>query len=108
MADKTFINGLFITEKEFANGGAILKVNIPEDKIDTLAEQLKFNAKDGWVRLVIAKNRTPTVSKTSGKVISTHSLSVDDWQPSTQARPANVPVRNVGQQAGEQTTDVPF
>jgi hypothetical protein len=106
MPDKTFINGIFVTEKEFANGGSILKVNIPEDKIQALAEQLKFNSRDGWVRLVIAKNRQPTISKASGKVVSTHSVSVDDWQPNQSAQ--RQPAKPAAQPQQPQSSDVPF
>jgi hypothetical protein len=82
---KTFINGVFINEREFSNGGSILKISIPEDKIDALAAQLRFIATDGWARLAISKNQKPSISKTTGKIISTHSLSVDDWKPTAPA-----------------------
>ena len=77
---KTFINGVFIKEVTFRDGGSLLSVSIPEDKVDSLADQLKAAARDGWVKLRIAKNRQPTVNR-SGKTIATHSLSVDTWQP---------------------------
>ena len=102
---KTFINGVFINEREFSNGGSILKISIPEDKIDALAAQLKFNATGGWSRLVIQKNRNPTVSKTTGKVVSTHSLSVDDWKPDQTRRDQPQPAPAKEQ---PQSDDVPF
>ena len=80
MAQKTYINGVFITEKTFADGGSILKLSVPSDKIDALAEQLLANSKDGWTRLVIQRLREPKVNA-NGKTTATHSLSVDDWQP---------------------------
>ena len=81
MSDKIFINGVFILEHVFQDGGTILKLNIPADKIDALAGQLKANASDGWVKLVVSRNKNPVVSKSTGKPISTHSMSVDTWKP---------------------------
>ena len=107
MPDKTFINGIFINEFEFRNGGSILKVNIPEDKVDALAEQLKFNSRDGWVRLVISKMRAPLISKKTGKVISTHSLSVDDWQPNRPVGQSPDPAKPAATTQA-QSDDIPF
>ena len=84
MSEKKYINGVFIVKKTLNDGGSILKLSIPADKIDALANQLREAATDGWARLVITKLREPNVSKTSGKVTSTHSLSVDTWQPGQQ------------------------
>lgn len=111
---KQYINGVFITEKTFQDGGSILKMSIPADKIDALAEQLKLAATDGWTRLVITRLREPKLSKTSGKVTSTHSLSVDQWQPGQPAKPQ--PISREAAVAGvaamrqelSQSDDVPF
>lgn len=84
MTQKTFINGIFIREKVFDDGGSILNVRIPADKVDEIAAQLKAVAVDGWAKLKISRNRTPTVSSKTGKVVATHSISVDDWQPNAQ------------------------
>jgi hypothetical protein len=106
MSEKVFINGVFINEHVFQDGGSILKVNIPADKVDALAEQLKRNAADGWVRLVIGKNRQPTISAKTGKAISTHSLSVDTWKPKQQQ---DVPHRvSAPAPAPNQADDIPF
>ena len=78
---KTYINSVFINEKTFNDGGSILKVSIPADKIDAFAAQLKAAADEGWVSLVISRTRNPVTSKTTGRVISTHSLAVDTWKP---------------------------
>ena len=64
---KTFINGVFINEQTFSDGGSKLKLSIPTDKIDFLAEQLKFNERDGWCRLEITRNRNPKISEKTGK-----------------------------------------
>jgi len=126
---KTFINGVFINEQTFSDGGSKLKLSIPTDKIDFLAEQLKFNERDGWCRLEITRNRNPKISEKTGKPISTHSLSVDTWQPGqakaqpaapspVQQRPAMVPTTQVTPEMfaklkaaivqDEPTVDVPF
>jgi len=103
---KTFINGVFINEQTFPDGGSKLKLSIPADKIDYVAEQLKFNERNGYCRLEITRNRNPKISEKTGKPISTHSLSVDTWEPGQakaqpaapspiQQRPAMVPTTQV-------------
>tara|TARA_R100000734_G_scaffold19138_1_gene18430 strand:+ start:1054 stop:1350 length:297 start_codon:yes stop_codon:yes gene_type:complete len=55
MEDKTFINGLFIREKEFDNGGSIIKVDI---NVNTLFEQLQALKNDkGFVSIELKKRR---------------------------------------------------
>lgn len=100
---KVFINGVFINEHVFQDGGSILKVNIPADKIDALAEQLGANASNGWTRLVIQKLRQPKLNA-NGKTIATHSLSVDTWKPKADAVPARQ-IAPLPERAGD---DVPF
>ena len=105
MADKTFINGVFIREHQFKDGGSILKVSIALDKVDSLCEQLKFNArKDGLIRLQIWANKKPTIGK-EGRVIATHSLSVDTWEPS-QGKAAPAKASEAPHDGG--ASDVPF
>ena len=54
MEDKIFINGVFLREKEFDNGGSIIKVEIPN--VLQFAEQLKSLANEqGKIRLDIKK-----------------------------------------------------
>lgn len=98
MAQKTYINGVFITEKTFADGGSILKLSIPSDKVEALAEQLLHHAKDGWTRLVIQRLREPKVNP-NGKTTATHSLSVDDWQPNQSRQASPQAARHGFQQA---------
>jgi hypothetical protein len=126
---KTFINGVFINEQTFPDGGSKLKLSIPADKIDYVAEQLKFNERNGYCRLEITRNRNPKISEKTGKPISTHSLSVDTWEPGqaktqptapspVQQRPAMVPTTQVTPEMfaklkaaivqDEPTVDVPF
>lgn len=103
---KQYINGVFIKEAQ-TKFGPILKLSIPADKINMLTEQLKAAVSDGWTKLEITKLREPKTSKTSGKVTSTHSLSVDDWKPSGQGGQAtNRPTPPAN--SGPQSDDVPF
>ena len=110
MADqKTFINGVFIREVTFNDGGSVLNVRIPADKVDAICAQLKAVADEGWVKLRISKNRQPTLNR-AGKEIATHSLSVDTWKP-TQG--GNAPTRQTpssARQTASQPSDdqVPF
>ena len=90
MADqKTFINGIFCREVTFQDGGSVINVRIPLDKVDSICAQLKAVADEGWVKLRISKNRQPTLNR-EGKTIATHSVSVDTWKP-TQG--GNAPTR---------------
>ena len=114
MTQKTYINGVFITEKTFAGGGSILKLSIPSDKVDALAEQVLHHAKDGWTRLQIQKLREPKVNS-NGKTTATHSLSVDDWTPGQPKQSAPRPASPATAQAGfsavkaaVESDDVPF
>jgi hypothetical protein len=109
MNQKTFINGIFISEKVFNDGGSILNVRIPADKVDEIAAQLKAVAVDGWVKLKISRNQKPTVSSKTGKVIATHSIVVDDWKPGTQApRPQQRAADPHGDGPNEESSRVPF
>ena len=78
---KIYINDVFLNEVVFSDGGSIIKVSISADKIESFANQLKANASNGYVNLKIAKNRQPVISKKNGRIIATHSLSVDNWKP---------------------------
>ena len=55
MEDKTFINGLFIREKEFDNGGSIIKVDI---NVNALCDQLQtLKNEKGFVSIELKKRR---------------------------------------------------
>lgn len=55
MGEKTFINGLFIREKQFDNGGSIIKVDI---NVDTLCQQLAELRNDkGFVTMDLKQRR---------------------------------------------------
>jgi hypothetical protein len=81
MAQKTYINGVFLNEIEFKDGGSLLKMSIPSDKIESVCDQLRAATKDGWCSLVISRMREPMVSVKTGRRVATHSLAVDSWQP---------------------------
>lgn len=54
MEEKVFINGVFLREKEFDNGGSIIKVEIPN--VSEFIQQLKNLANEqGKIRLDIKK-----------------------------------------------------
>jgi len=79
MADKTYINGLFIKEKQFPNGGFILKASIKAENVDSLCAQLKAAAKpDGWINLDLSKNMK-TKQDAKGNEVQYWGISVDTW-----------------------------
>ena len=76
--NKQFINGIWIREKKFDNGGSILSVSVKGEAIDDICRQLKqLAAESGWARLTIGGLRNPTEK-------STHSIYVDTWKPKKQ------------------------
>lgn len=74
---KVYVNGFFIREKEFQNGGSIMNVSIKASDFEAFAKQ---HAVDGYVKIVIERRREP-----SDKGI-THSARLDTWKPSGQPR----------------------
>ena len=76
--NKTYINGIWISEKKFDNGGSILSVRVKGEAIDDISRQLKQLASEsGWARLTIGGLKNPTEK-------STHSIYVDTWKPKKQ------------------------
>ena len=104
----TYINGVFISEHVFKDGGTILKFSLSEDSIDALAAQLKSNASGGYVNLKIQRLREPSLSKRTGKVVSTHSLSVDEWKPKEGGQQASRTPPAAKPLTPEEIDDVPF
>ena len=79
MNDKReYINGLWIKEITFSEGGSLLKVSLLPDKTLPQLKKLKPN-EDGFIKLVIAKSKNPVPS-------STHYCYVDDYVPSSKAK----------------------
>lgn len=55
MEEKTFINGLFIREKQFDNGGSIIKIDV---SVDSLTKQLnELKNEKGFVSIDIKKRQ---------------------------------------------------
>jgi len=71
--EAVYINGIFVREKTFDNGGSSLNVGM---KVETLIEELgKYQDDKGYVNFVIAKRRSP-----SEKGI-THYVKLNTWKP---------------------------
>ena len=106
---KTFINGIFIKEVTFQDGGSVLNVSIPADKVDSITNQLLAAADNGWIKLRISRNRQPTTNR-DGKTIATHSISVDTWKPGNQPQtpPRPPQAQQSVLQEEVQSDDVPF
>ena len=56
MEEKTFINGLFIREKQFDNGGSIIKLDV---NVESLTKQLnELKNEKGFVSIDIKQRQT--------------------------------------------------
>lgn len=88
MAEKQYINGCFLLEHVFQDGGRIIKLRVPKDNVAGFCDQLKAAATDNGINLVISQLREGRVSPKSGKLYATHTLYVDTYQPNEQAAPA--------------------
>ncbi len=80
--DKTFVNGMWIKEQQFPNGGSCLKVNIHVARLVEFLNQ-HVNPK-GYVNLDVLSLREPKLNA-EGKVQSTHYSVLDTWQPKQSA-----------------------
>ena len=92
--EKNYINGFFIKEKSFDNGGKILKVSV---KVDDFVEQLREIESKGWANLNIAKRKEP-----SDKGV-THYVYEDQWKPEKDYNETNDP-----QWDNKKNDDMPF
>ena len=92
MTDKTFINKCSIKKKEFENGGSVMNCafNI---------EELQRHAKDGWIRLVISKRRSPSEKG------HTHYAYVDTFVPKIEPE---VEPKQAALPQEEEPDDIPF
>lgn len=104
---KQYINGIFVREHKWNEVDTSMKISIPEDKLTDLFKQLKLCAKNGWISLIASKLRENKVN-TAGKVIATHYVAVDDWQPKEPRQPghAGEPAAPLPSAGG--SDDVPF
>ena len=75
MEQKRFVKG-FCKEKEFNNGGSIIKVSISKADFNELEENDK-----GYVNLVVAKR------KEVGQFGDTHYIYLDDFKPKKSVLP---------------------
>lgn len=73
MSDKTFINGFYIKEKLFNDGGSVLNVSI---NVSKFIDDLKKHEEKGYVNLVISKNRNGATDKGN-----THNISLSTFKP---------------------------
>lgn len=76
---KTYVDGLWLRERKFDDGGAILKVSVLAAKFTDFIK--KHTKPDGFVNIVIAAKREPDEK-------NTHYAYLDTWQPAS-AAPAN-------------------
>ena len=72
---KQYINGVWIEQKTFNDGGTILKLSVLPDRFIESLKAAKVNDK-GYIKLVISERREV------GKNGETHTCYVDDWKPS--------------------------
>lgn len=78
MADKKYLNGIIIKEKEFDNGGKQLQIKI---KVNEFIEELKSVEENDWANLIINRRKQP-----SDKGV-THYMVVDTWKPDQNYQP---------------------
>jgi seryl-tRNA synthetase len=93
MDEKTFINGLFIREKEFDNGGSIIKIDVEVNSLTNQLNELK-NEK-GFVSIDIKKR----MNKSDNGL--THYAELNTFIPKTQTQK-----NQQGQQI--KSDDIPF
>ena len=94
MAEKTYINGCFLLEHVFQDGGTIIKLRIPSNNVAAFCDQIKAADTGNGANLVIGRLREGRVSPKTGKLYATHNLSVDTYQPKehAEAKPHTAPV----------------
>ena len=72
---KNYVNGMWVKERKFDDGGSIIKLDCVADK---LIEWLKANKNErGYVNIVLSAKREPDEK-------STHTAYLDTWVPKTQ------------------------
>jgi len=71
---KTYLNGIFLKERKFDNGGSIINATITETFVNDCLDKMD----NGKIRVKICSRREPD------KNGNTHYVEVDDWKPSQQ------------------------
>ena len=74
MNDKVFLK-CSAKERTFANGGSVINIGVKADDLIAFAKT-HANAR-GYVNLTVSPRRT------AGQYGDTHSVALDDWQPTT-------------------------
>lgn len=98
--EKIFMNGIFIREKQFDNGGSILNIDIVD--VFDFAEQLKKHRKnDGKIRLELKRRMN------KGENGLTHYCEVSQFEPKPQQQPTNQSSQNFSTNENN-FDDVPF
>ncbi len=85
---KNYVNGMWVKERKFDDGGSIIKLDCVADK---LIEWLKANKNErGYVNIVLSAKREPDEK-------STHTAYLDTWKPTGQKSTPQVktPVKKV-------------
>jgi len=94
MTDKIFINGVFLREKTFDNGGSIINIDITD--IESFANQLRDNQKNGGKITLEIKERR---NKTDNGI--THYMEVSQYVPKE-------PEQSVVNNQSQNNDDLPF
>lgn len=81
MSEKKYVNGIFIKEKVFNDGGTLLNVALSE----SLLSEMIVNIKKGYCRIVIAKR------KEADKFGNTHYAYYDTYEPKTAETAQEIP-----------------
>ena len=82
--EKKYLNGIYIREHVFDNGGNILKVTFTQDFIDQLKQEMQESGEDN-VRAVIARKKETTDTGIS------HYSYIDTWRPKKDFNDTNDP-----------------
>ena len=105
--DKTFINGIFVKEHKFNNGGSILKVSILADKL--IEELNKYKNAAGYVNIDICQKREPDAKG------NTHYATLNEWKrentPGNNAPMTDAEAMQYGKEmygGKEEQSDLPF
>jgi len=92
MPEKQYVNGIFIKEKTFPDGGSLLNISISKAAIKEFAENLD---EKGYAKITIAKR------KEADKYGNTHYGYYNSYEPK-QTQPETT------QESENETEDMPF
>jgi hypothetical protein len=92
--EKVFINGIFVREFKFENGGSVLNLSLRV--ADVIEELQKHEKSNGFAQFKIHSKREENV-KQGG---TTHYVALDPYEPKVESR--------VEKKAQQQDEDLPF